>query len=55
MLDPNNTPIPSTSALGGASKVFVHYLYTEQVRLAIVGGTPPGPLGVYTCVVPDMN
>ncbi len=53
-LDPNNTPIPSPSALGVATNVFTRYLYTEQVRLATVG-TPSGPLGVYTCVVPDMN
>ncbi len=55
MLDPSNTPIPSAGALGGTSKVFVHYLYTEQVRLAILGDTLSGPLGVYTCVVPDTN
>ncbi len=54
-LDPNNRQIPSPSALGGATNVFTRYLHTEQVRLAIVGGTPLGPLGVYTCVVPDMN
>ncbi len=54
-LDPNNRPIPSPNALGGATNVFTRYFYTEQVRLGIVGGTPSGPLGVYTCVVPDMN
>ncbi len=54
-LDPSDTPIPSPGALGGATNVFTRYLHTEQVRLAIVGGTPSGPLGVYTCVVPDMN
>ncbi len=54
-LDPNDTPIPSAGALGGATNVFTRYLHTEQVRLAIVVGTPSGPLGVYTCVVPDMN
>ncbi len=53
--DPNNTPIPAPNALGGATNVFYRVLFTEQVRLAIVGGTPTGPLGVYTCVVPDMN
>ncbi len=54
-LDPSNTPIPSPGSLGGATNVFTRYLFTEQVRLAIVGGTPSGPMGVYTCVVPDMN
>ncbi len=54
-LDPNNTPIPSAGALGGATNVLARYLHSQQVRLVIVGGTPSGPLGVYTCVVPDMN
>ncbi len=54
-LDPSNRQIPAPGALGGATNVFAHYLHTEQVRLAIVGGTPSGPLGVYTCVVPDVN
>ncbi len=54
-LDPNNTLIPAANALGTATNVFYRVLFTEQVRLAIVGGTPSGPLGVYTCVVPDMN
>ncbi len=54
-LDPNNTPIPAPGALGGATNVFTHYLFTEQVRLVILGGTPSGPLGVYTCTVPDFN
>ncbi len=54
-LDPSDRQIPAPSALGGATNVFTRYLHTEQVRLSIVGGTPTGPLGVYTCVVPDMN
>ncbi len=54
-LDPNNTLIPAANALATATNVFYRVLFTEQVRLAIVGGTPSGPLGVYTCVVPDMN
>ncbi len=54
-LDPSNTPIPSPNTLGGATNVFTRYLHSQQVRLAIVGGTPSGPLGVYTCTVPDMN
>ncbi len=54
-LDPNNTLIPAANALGAATNVFYCVLFTEQVRLVIVGGTPSGPLGVYTCVVPDMN
>ncbi len=54
-LDPNNTLIPAANALGAATKVFYRVRFTEQVKLAIVGGTPSGPLGVYTCVVPDMN
>ncbi len=54
-LDPNNRQIPAPNALSGPTNVFTRYLYTEQVKLAIVGGTPSGPLGVYTCVVPDMN
>ncbi len=32
-LDPNNTPIPSAGALGGASKVFTHYLYSVGLNL----------------------
>ncbi len=54
-LDPNNTLIPAPNALATATNVFYRVHFTEQVRLAIVGGTPSGPLGVYTCVVPDMN
>ncbi len=54
-LDPSNTQIPSPSALGGATNVFTRYLFTEQVRLSIVGGTPSGPLGMYICVVPNIN
>ncbi len=54
-LDPSNRQIPSPGALGGATNVFTRYLFTEQVRLSIVGGTPSGPLGVYTCVVPNIN
>ncbi len=53
--DPSNRQIPSPNALSGATNVFTRYPHTEQVRLSIVGGTPSGPLGVYTCVVPDMN
>ncbi len=54
-LDPNNTLIPAANALGTATNVFYSIFFTEQVRLAIVGVPPSGPLGVYTCVVPDMN
>ncbi len=53
--DPSDRQIPAPNALGGATNIFTRQLFTEQVRLAIVGGTPTGPLGVYTCVVPDMN
>ncbi len=52
--DPSNTPIPAANTLDGATNVFARIVFTEQVRLAIVG-TPLGPLGVYTCTVPDMN
>ncbi len=54
-LDPSNRQIPAPNEFGGANNVFTRFLFTEQVRLAIVGGTPSGPLGVYTCMVPDMN
>ncbi len=53
-LDPSNRQIPAPNALGGATNVLARYLHSQQVRLGIVG-TPSGPLGVYTCVVPDMN
>ncbi len=54
-LDPSNNTVPAPSALGGATNVFTRYHYFLRVILATVGGTPSGPLGVYTCVVPDMN
>ncbi len=54
-LDPSNRQIPAPNALGGATNVLARYLHSQQVRLGIIGGPPSGPLGVYTCVVPDMN
>ncbi len=53
-LDPSNAPVATPNELGGANNVFTRFLYTEQVRLAIVG-TPSGPLGVYTYVAPNIN
>ena len=51
-VDPNGMTIPRPGEVSGQSNVFTQYLYLQQVRLASVG-SPTGPMGTYTCVVPD--
>ena len=49
---PNGTTVNSGSS--GRGQNFTRYLYRHQVRLASQG-VPEGPLGVYTCEIPDGN
>ncbi len=53
-LYPNGTLIPSPSQLGVATDTFTRHVYTQQLRLSKVGD-PNGPLGIYTCIIPDSN
>ncbi len=51
------TPLGSaltTSNLGETTDTLYRVVAAQQVRLASIG-TPVGPLGIYTCSVPDSN
>ena len=49
---PNNSMVIRGNAIEIGTNTFSRYGYTEQVRLASVGN-PLGPLGSYSCIVPD--
>ena len=54
LLDPNRNSVISLSDIASTSDKLYKVRSTHQLRLGSLG-TPTGPLGVYTCVVPDMN
>ena len=49
---PDNSIVIRGNTIGSATNTFSRYGYTQQVRLASVGN-PLGPLGSYSCIVPD--
>ena len=49
---PNNSIVIRGNAIGSATNTFSRYGNAQQVRLASVGN-PLGPLGSYSCIVPD--
>ena len=49
---PNNSIVIRGNAIEIGTNTFSRYGYTHQVRLASVGN-PLGPLGNYSCIVPD--
>ena len=54
LLYPNKTSLSALSVIGNAPTILYTVRRTHQLRLCS-RGSPTGPLGVYTCVVPDMN
>ena len=44
----------TASNLGETTDTLYRVVYAQQVRLASIGA-PVGPLGIYTCSVPDNN
>ena len=54
LLYPNKTSLSALSVIGNAPTILYTVRRTNQLRLCS-RGSPTGPLGVYTCVVPDMN
>ena len=53
-LDPTKRSVPAINSVGSASNVLFIVRSNQVFRLGI-RGSPTGPLGVYMCVVPDMN
>ncbi len=51
---PNGSAVLTLVNLGQTTHTFYRVVYTQQVRLAS-RGAPVGPLGIYTCSVPDSN
>ncbi len=51
---PTGHPVITLANLGQTTDTLYRVVYTQQVRLASIGA-PVGPLGVYTCSVPDNN
>ena len=51
---PTGPPVIFIANLGQTTDALYRVVYTQQVRLASIGA-PVGPLGVYTCSVPDNN
>ena len=54
LLGPNRNTVISLSDIGSTSDILYKVRRTRHLRLGSLG-TPTGPLGVYTCVLPDMN
>ena len=54
ILDSNGQSLNILSNIGSATDTFFVVRHNQQLRLGKVG-SPIGPLGVYTCVVPDMS
>ena len=50
----NNELVVPLGSATGLNDIFVRIGYTRQIRLAAVGH-PTGPVGDYTCSVPDAN
>ncbi len=51
---PNGSPVLTLTNLGQTTDTFYRVVHTQQVRLASIGA-PVGPLGIYTCSVPNSN
>ncbi len=51
---PSGYDVINLAILGHATDTLYRLVYTQQVRLASIG-VPVGPLGVYTCSVPNNN
>ncbi len=51
---PSGSAVISLNNLGHATDTFYRVLYAQQIRLASIGA-PVGPLGIYSCSVPDNN
>ncbi len=51
---PTGPPVVSFANLGQTTDTLYRVVHTRQVRLAS-RGAPVGPLGIYTCSVPNSN
>ncbi len=51
---PSGSAVITAANLGQTTDTFYRVLYAQQVRLASIGA-PVGPLGIYTCSVPNNN
>ncbi len=51
---PTGPLVTTLNNLGLATDTFYRVVYNQQVRLASAGA-PTGPLGTYTCSVPNNN
>ncbi len=51
---PTGPPVITLNKLRQTTDTLYRVVYTQQVRLASIG-IPFGPLGIYTCFVPDNN
>ncbi len=51
---PTGPPIITLVNLGQTTDTFYRVVHAQQVRLASTGA-PTGPLGIYTCSVPNNN
>ncbi len=51
---PTGPPVIFIANLGQTTDALYRVVYTQQVRLASIGA-PVGPLGIYTCSVPNNN
>ncbi len=51
---PSGSAVINLANLGQTTDTFYRVLNAQQVRLASTGA-PVGPLGIYTCSVPDNN
>ncbi len=51
---PSGSAVITLANLGQTTDTLYRVLNAQQVRLAI-RGAPTGPLGIYTCSVPDNN
>ncbi len=51
---PTGPPVITLANLGHTTDTLYRVVHVRQVRLASAGA-PVGPLGIYTCSVPDVN
>ncbi len=51
---PTGPPVVTLGNLGQTTDTLYRVVHTQQVRLASIGA-PVGPLGRYTCSVPNSN
>ncbi len=51
---PTGSAVINLVNLGQTTDTLYRVLYAQQARLASIGA-PVGPLGIYTCSVPDNN